>query len=120
MCPVRNGTYVSGRSKQSIQSVIRESRIRTKSERNAASAQFRPKLKNSLRKHSDNVRRIGIRLLGSLGIDAKQDGGVMSATSGDDMHRHIPVQQYRLMTAAEIMEPKLRESELAGARLETA
>lgn len=44
----------------------------------------------------------------------------MSATSGDDMHRHISVEQYGLMTAAEIMEPKLREAELAGTRLETA
>ena len=41
----------------------------------------------------------------------------MPAARGDHVHPYAPIEQYRLVTAAEIMEPQLGEAELAGQRI---
>jgi hypothetical protein len=87
-------------------------------ERNIGLAQFCPNLENSPRQCPNSARGCGVSFVGALGIGAQQLCRVMSTPGGDHMHRYTLVKQYRLMTAAKVMEPHLWETELADPSLE--
>jgi hypothetical protein len=81
--------------------VLRHSQDRTFRQHRVAWTQLGPKLsQNSLRQLADLGGRVGVALIGALRIDAKQDGGIVSAPLCDRVNRCAPIEHLGLVCAA--------------------